>query len=582
MKLSDYVFDFLNKKGIKTVFYLPGGGCMHLLDSLGADNNINAVSLLHEQAVAIACEAYANTTGTPGAALVTTGPGSTNTVTGVLAAYLDSSPCFFLSGQVKTTDLKSRFGVRSHGSQEADIVSIVSSITKYAVIVTDKNSIRYHLERAWYEMTFGRKGPVWIDVPLDVQGAQIEPDKLEGFVPESKTCSVDVTSIINALNKAKRPVIIAGNGLAACRKRFFEFVELLKIPVIPTWKAMDYIPNSHPFYAGRVGGMGDRHGNLAMQNSDLILSFGSRLDFSITGFDRKEWAVKADKIVVDIDATEIAKLEGASSIIPLIADVSDVLDSLLARKDEISLGDISGWKNKINEWKIKYPLTVNDDKLTTYHFVNELCKLLPEGAHIAPCSSGTTAEIFFQAFNVKPNQVIRSNHGLGSMGFEIPNAIGMCVASGLKDVVCIAGDGGMQLNIQELAVIRNRNLPIKIFVVNNNGYASIRNMQNNHFSGRHVGCDSSSGLFLPDFRGLAAAYGLSYFNAKDIKMLREIVKSALQTPGPVICEVVVDPECLLSLRTATKVMPDGTMRSSPLENQFPFLSDEEARGNLFL
>ena len=581
MKLSDYVFKYLTEKGISTVFYLPGGGCMHLLDSLGSNSSINAVSLLHEQAVAVACEAYANTTGTPGAALVTTGPGGTNTVTGVLAAYLDSVPCFFISGQVKTTDLKSRFGVRSHGSQEADIISIVSSITKYSVMVTDKNKIRYHLECAWHEMTTGRRGPVWIDIPLDIQGAQIEPDSLEGFTPDNmENPSIDVTKIITALNKAKRPVIIAGNGLAGCKNKFFELIDFLQIPVIPTWKVIDYIPNAHPLYAGRVGGMGDRYGNLSMQNADLLLCLGSRLDFSITGFDRSEWAVKAEKIIVDIDKNEISKLEGANNITPIITDVENVIDGLLSNKNKINLPDISAWKNKINELKTKYPLQATGKKLSTYHFINELCRQLPEGAYIAPCSAGTTAEIFFQAFNVKPGQVIRSNHGLGTMGFEIPNAIGMCVASGLKDVICIAGDGGMQLNIQELAVISGRNLPIKIFAINNKGYASIRNMQNNHFNGQYIGCDKESGLFLPELKGMSAAYYIPYILIESLDSLKSAVKNALETKGPILCEVVVDPECLVSPRTATKVMPDGSMKSSPLENQFPFLPEEEVQKNV--
>ena len=585
MKLSDYVMSFIQGKGIDTLFYLPGGGCMHLVDSLGA-SALNAVSLLHEQSVAVACESYANTKGIPGAALVTTGPGGTNAITGVLAAYLDSAPCFILSGQVKTDDLKSRYGVRSLGSQEADIVSIVAPITKYAVMVTDKNTIRYHLERAWYVMTNGRKGPVWIDIPLDIQAAQIEPDSLAGFTPEDTPQTIDVSQIIAALNIAERPLLIAGNGLASCKKAFFDLMEALQIPVVPTWKAMDYIPNAHPLYAGRIGGMGDRPGNLAMQNADLLLCLGSRLDFSMTGYDRTEWAPNAVKIVVDIDTAEIAKLEGASHITPVIADTGAVVNVLLARRNEISAHDYSAWKTKIRDWQEKYPVnmaekyTTSEGGLTTYAFVDTLCRHLPGDAYIAPCSAGTTAEIFFQAFTVKPGQTIRSNHGLGAMGFEIPNAIGMCMANGGKSVICIAGDGGMQLNTQELAVIRGRNLPIKMFVINNRGYASIRNMQNNHFSGRHVGCDVSSGLYLPDISGLAAAYAFPYLCADKPEQLDETVKAVLSAPEAVLCEIVVKGDCLVTPRTATRVMPDGSMRSSPLENQFPFLPDDEAERNM--
>jgi acetolactate synthase-1/2/3 large subunit len=586
MKLSDYVFDFLNKKGIKTVFYLPGGGCMHLLDSLGANTNINAVSLLHEQAVAVASEAYANTTGAPGAVLVTTGPGGTNAVTGVLAAYLDSTPCFVISGQVKTADLKSRYGVRALGSQEADIVSIVDPITKYAVMVTDVNTIRYHLEHAWHTMISGRKGPVWIDIPLDIQAAQIEPDALKCFTPEVTPQTVDVLPIINALNNSERPLLIAGNGLASCKAAFRKLMEILQIPIIPTWKAMDYIPNAHPLYAGRAGGMGDRHGNLAMQNADLLFCMGSRLDFSMTGYELTEWSPGSEKIVIDIDPAEIAKLKGASRITAVTADAGTVINTLLARRNELPKRDYMAWKSKIREWQEKYPVntrekyTTPDGGITTYAFVDTLCKYLPENAFVAPCSSGTTAEIFFQAFTVKAGQTIRSNHGLGAMGFEIPNAIGMCIANGGKPVACIAGDGGMQLNIQELSVIKGRNLPIKLFVINNHGYASIRNMQNNHFAGRHAGCDKNSGLYLPSMCGLAAAYGIPHFYAETPEQLDEAVRTTLSVQGAVLCEITVTGDCLVIPRTATRVMPDGSMRSSPLENQFPFLSDEEVKVNI--
>jgi acetolactate synthase-1/2/3 large subunit len=581
LKVSDYVFSFLSERGINTVFYLPGGGCMHLVDSLGRySNNIKSVSLLHEQAVSVAAESYANTSGNPGCALVTTGPGGTNSVTGVLAAYLDSSPVFFLSGQVKTTDLKSRFGVRSHGSQEADIISIVKSVTKYAIMVTDKAQIRYELEKAWYEMTNGRKGPVWVDIPLDVQGAQIESDKLCGFTPQTYKYQVDISELVTSLKTAKRPVIIAGNGLNACKKQFYELLEYLQIPVIPTWKAIDYIPNAHPLYAGRAGGMGDRHGNFTMQNADLLLCLGARLDFSITGYDRSEWAVKAKKIIIEIDPAEITKLEGADNIFPLIADVKDVLSELLDQVSKINTPDLTDWKAQITKWKSNYPISTSKKELTTYALVKTLSEHLPEGAHVAPCSSGTTAEIFFQMFKVKQGQTVRSNHGLGSMGFEIPNAIGMCIASEGKEVISIAGDGGMQLNIQELAVIAGRKLPIKIFVINNSGYASIRNMQNNHFKCNYFGCDECSGLYLPDFEKLSTAYDIGYKRISKVENLDEVVKYVLNYNGAILCEVCVVGDCLVTPRTATQILPDGSMRSSRLENQFPFLKDEEIIENM--
>jgi acetolactate synthase-1/2/3 large subunit len=587
MKLSDYVFDFLVKKSVDTIFYLPGGGCMHLLDSMALNKRINAVSLLHEQAVAVAAESYSNTSGKMGVALVTSGPGATNTITGILAAYLDSSPCFFITGQVKTTDLKSRFGVRSHGSQEADIVSIVSSITKYAAIVTEKTTIRYHLERAWHEAMSGRRGPVLIDIPLDIQGANIESEILNGFSAQSDDVfTIDISAVIEMLNNAKRPILIAGNGLVACKEKFNMLVEKLSIPVIPSWKAMDYIANDSPLYVGRAGGMGDRCGNLTMQNSDLILSLGCRLDFSITGFDRSQWAPNAKKIVVDIDPAEIKKFENSGVLIPFICDTSFFINKMLEMMSDINIKDITIWKKQIKQWKEKYPLITKEKYiskngiLTTYALIDVLCKHLTSEAHLAPCSSGTTAEIFFQAFTVKKGQTIRSNHGLGSMGFEIPNAIGMCIASGYKEVICIAGDGGLQLNIQELSVISGRKLPVKIFVIANNGYASIRNMQNNHFKGRHIGCDTPSGLFLPNLQKLSGAYNILYYRIEKEYELDEVIQKIIKQQGPVLCEVIVDTECLVSPRAASMVMPDGSMKSFPLENQFPFLPEEESLKNI--
>lgn len=581
MKLSDYVWEFLQKRGVNTVFYLPGGGCMHLLDSLGKACDtveMKAVSMLHEQAAAIAAEGYANTAGQPGCVLVTTGPGATNTVTSCLAAYLDSSPVFFVSGQCKTTDLKSRYGVRSLGSQEADIVEIVKSITKYAVMLTDKAKIRYELEQLWNAMTSARQGPVWLDIPLDLQGADVDPNMLIGFTPVVQKNEVDVSQIINAISKAKRPVIIAGNGLVRCRSSFTKLIDKLQIPLIPSWKAMDYVPNSHSLYAGRAGSMGDRPGNLTMQNADFLLCLGCRLDFSITGYDRTEWAEKAVKFVVDIDPAEIVKLETASNLVAIVADTGVVIDKLLSAK--IDLLDIREWKLRITAWKKKYPITASHNELTTYAFVRELSAQLPEGAFVAPCSAGTTAEIFFQAYVAKKNQKVRSSHGLGSMGFEIPNAIGMCIASGGKKVVCIAGDGGMQLNVQELAVIAGRKLPVHIFVMNNNGYASIRNMQKNHFKGHYVGCDAGSGLYLPNLEKLAAAYGIAYKRIAVLEELKEGIESILSLESAVLCEVIVKGDCLVTPRTATQVMPDGTMRSSKLENQYPFLSEDEVRENM--
>ncbi len=590
MKVSDYIFDFLHNKQVEDVFFLPGGGCMHLIDSL-AKSKVKSTALLHEQSVAIACEAYANTKGKMGVALVTSGPGATNIITPLLAAYIDSSPCFFLVGQMKTSDLRDKYKVRALGSQEADIVAIAKPACKYAVQITEKDTIRYELEKAWHIALSGRKGPVLLDIPLDIQGADIEPEQLKSYEPEitkenTNISKLDISNIVQALSKAKRPLFIAGNGLSSCREKFKELLEIYTIPVITTWKNIDILSSDDKLYAGHAGGMGDRYGNLAMQNADCIVSFASRLDYSITGYDRTKWATKAKKFIIDIDKAELDKFEEIKeAIIPLNADVSLVIDSLIEAKKNITLQDLTEWKEYIVKWKKKYPILEDnkcyraDGSITTYGFIKHLCEHLPEKACIAPCSSGTTAEIFFQAFQVKKGQTIRSNHGLGSMGFEIPNAIGMSTAKENENIICIAGDGGMQLNIQELAILKGKNLPIKLFVINNNGYASIRNMQKGLFEERYMACDGESGLYLPQMKQLSVAYGLNYLAIQNKDDVDRGITEALENKNPTLIEVFVDMDCVVTPKTATQVLPDGSMQSSPLENQYPFLSDEELQEN---
>lgn len=593
MKLSNYVLKFLEEKSVDTMFFIPGGGCMHLADSLAQSKKIEAVNLLHEQSVAIATESYAFTSGKVGAALVTTGPGGTNAITGVLSAYLDSIPCIFISGQVKTSDLKTRFGVRSHGSQEADIVGMVKDITKFAVMVTDKDSIKYHLEKAWYEATHGRKGPVWIDIPLDIQGSSIEPDRLMGFAePKNSQNNLleEADKIFQCIRNAKRPIIIAGNGIRGAEEQFYKLIEKLNIPVIPTWKAVDLLSNTHPLFAGKCGTLGERSANFAMQTSDLVISLGSKLDFSITGFDRTKWAVNAKKIVVDIDETEIYKLQSKIDI-SIVADVKFVIQAMLEQLKNCSWFtqecDFSKWVNRICEWKFKYPIAkpanakgiMNDLEISTYDLIEEISKQSDENTVIVPASAGTVAEICYQALKIKNGQMVRSNHGLGSMGYELPAAIGAYFAT-RKPVITVAGDGGMQLNVQELAIIAGRNLPIKIFVVNNQGYSSIRNMQRNHFEGRYLGSNFETGLILPDMEILSKAYGIESNSVKKPEKLAGVVEETLSSQGAFLCNVFIDPFCIVSPRSTSKVLPDGSIVSTPLEDLFPFLLDEELKREL--
>jgi acetolactate synthase-1/2/3 large subunit len=579
MKLSDYVMAFLHDHGVTDMFYLPGGGCMHLLDSLGS-SPIREFSMLHEQAATVAAEAFANTTGRVGAVLATTGPGATNTVTGIVAAYNDSTPVFVLTGQVKTTDMKTRYGVRSMGNQEADIVSIVSSVTKYAATVLDPQDIRMHLERAWHEAVSPRRGPVLIDIPLDVQAADIDPEALQGFIPETASFEPDVSRILEQIAGCSRPCLIAGNGVSQCLPDFKELAWKLGFPVIPTWKACDLIAHDSDFYAGHAGPLGDRPGNLAMQNADLLLCIGARMDFSVTGYDRSQWAPDAVKIVVDIDASELSKLEEVAGITTIHCDCEAFIAAMLDNIGQTQMPDITAWLDCVREWKDAYPISAisphqEDSALSIYDFVAELSAQLPDDARIVPSSSGVTAEVFYQAFKLKGGQRVIGSHALGSMGFDVPAAIGMCVASGFKPVACVAGDGGIQLNIQELAVIAGKRLPIAIFVMNNKGYASIRNMQDNHFKGRHIGCDEASGLSLPRMQDLAAAYGLDYLCCDSMDSLPKAVAAALAPARPVLCEVIVTESSAVALRTATVVQADGSIVSSPLDGQHPLISRDE-------
>lgn len=593
MKVSDYVIEFLADHDVKHMFFLPGGGCMHLAESLGSSSRVMGVSLLHEQAAAIAAEGYAFNSEKVGACLVTTGPGGTNAVTAVQSSYTDSTPVFFVSGQVKTTDLKGKYGVRSHGSQESGIVDIVKTITKYSVLIMDKNDIRYELEKAWDEMTNGRKGPVWVDIPLDIQGAQIEPKDLRSYVSSHNIDEYEcpdelISESIEQILKAKRPVIMTGNGLLDSKELFYEFADVMECPIIPSWKLPDIICNDHRLYAGKCGTLGDRAGNYTMQNADLIISLGCRLDFSITGWDRAEWAPNAYKIVVDIDQHELDKLGDSAGVdLPICCDVKSYLYKILLKKEEYCMcsnsKQLCEWWKHVKEWKDKYPL-ITDEKyldangLSDYAVVETVANELDCDAVIISSNAGNVAEIVFQSFPLKTGQKMRGSHGLGAMGYEIPNSIGAYYATG-KQIVCFAGDGGMQLNIQDLATIVGRNMPIKIFIIENTGYASIQNMQRNHFDGHYVASEAKSGMFVPDMVALGRAYGFEVYETNEMRTLSNMVKKTLKEKGPSMCVCHCDPMCLVEPRSATQVMPDGTLKSSTLYNQYPFLSEEEEKAN---
>lgn len=599
-KLSDYVIRFIAEQGVKHVFLVTGGGAMHLNESLSRCPEIEPVCNSHEQASAIAAENYGKATNNLGVALVTTGPGGTNAVTGVAGAWLDSTPCLFISGQVKRPDRMydaagHALGVRQLGVQEVDIVSIVKPITKYAVTVLDPQTIRYHLEKAAYLARSGRPGPVWIDIPLDVQASPIEPETLKGFdpseLPAASPASLSgeyLADIIQSLNQAQRPLIFAGNGirLARAEREFSELIRLLRVPVVATWCAADLISSDDPLYVGRPGTLASRGANFALQNCDFLLTIGVRLDFSITGYAPERLAREAHKVMVDIDTAELRKLEPYMQT-PVCADAGVFLRAMLARIDGIERKDRSEWDRRCADWKTRYPVVTAEHRkpagrVSIYHLAEVIgCETKPADLMVSG-SSGSGIELFLLASPTRTGQRIFHTAGLGAMGFGLPASIAVCLAGGRRRTICLDGDGGFQFNIQELETVARLKLPIKFFVLNNDGYASIRASQSNYFGQASIGCDEKTGLTLPDISRVATAYGLETAVIQDQSDLRAGVRRVLETPGPVVCDVHVIPDEVRAPRLSSMQRSDGSFVSKPLEDLWPFLDREEFAENMII
>ena len=563
---------------------------MHLNDSLGRREEMKYTCFLHEQALSIAVEAYGQHTNSPGVGLVTSGPGSTNAITGVAAAYIDSTPSFFISGQAKRPDLMKGTGVRQMGSQEVDIVSMVSCITKYAVTVLEPDEIRYHLERAWYLATSGRMGPVWLDIPLDVQAAIIDETQLRGFVPElaaKNAAGVQsaAAQIVALLNAAERPLILAGNGvkLANAQESLVGFAQANQIPILLTWKAIDFLGYDHPLNFGSPGIMGCRTANFMVQNCDLLLVLGSRLEPSVTAFNHAGFGANAKKVMVDIDEAEIRKI--AHIDIPVVADAGDFLQTLSAMQPEIRQKDRSKWLGYCEGLKKRYPVVLDEyikssDNINLYIFTDLLFRQLTADDIITPESSGAAGEVTYQAMRVKKGQKIKNAAGLGSMGFGLPYSIGACIANNGRRTILINGDGAFQLNIQELETVVRLKLPIKMFVFDNNGYGSIMATQRNMFNGFYVGSEPGSGLTLPDLCAVAGAYGIRHERAATHKELPEIIARTLSGNDPVLCSLKVSANHITAPKVQAMKLPGGGMASKPLEDMWPYLPPEEIARNM--
>lgn len=589
IKVSDYIFEVLaDKYAVDTVFMLPGGGCMHLVNSLGKSEKIDYVCCLHEQAAAIAAEAYAQNRNSLGVTLVTAGPGSTNAVTGVAGAWIDSTPMLVLSGQAKTTELMHDFHVRQMGIQEVDTASIAKPVTKYSVCITSPDKVRYELEKALWIATNGRRGPVWLDIPLDVQGATIDPELLDGFVPEIQDepdCSAAAGEVLEALKNAKRPLVYAGNGIRACNaiEKFLALVEKLQLPTALSWKAADFMEEDHPLYIGRPGIIGQRGANFAQQTCDVLLILGTRLDLCQTGFNAPHFAPNAKKFMVDIDRSEFEKLD-TPCLKGFALDAGKFIDAML-EKASCPLNS-KEFLDRCKEWIKRYPpvsaelLDSKREMVNLYQLVDTVGRCLENGDLLIPGSSGACAEVTMQAVPVKKGVRIHNTPGLGSMGFGLPALIGGCIAHGKKRTIGIIGDGGMMHNIQELQTLKRLDLPIKLFVLNNNGYGSIRNMQRGRFNGNFVACDPDSGMSIPDFERLCYGFDLRYKKISSPKNLAEQIQSVLDTPGTVLCEVILDQNVGTAPHLSSKALPDGSMVSLPMENLAPFLPEDEFAQNM--
>ncbi len=574
---------------------VAGGGAMHLDDAAGAQPGLEVVCTLHEQAAAIAAETYTKVCGELALCLVTTGPGGTNAVTGVAGAWLDSTPMLVVSGQVKRADLVGRTGVRQRGVQEVDIVSIVRPITKYAALVDDPATIRRHLEEALWHAKSGRPGPVWLDVPLDVQAAKVDPDTLPGFDPaghpsatgcgsdeDLRRAAADVSAM---LTTAKRPLLLFGAGvrLAGAEESARALVEDLGIPALSTWPAHGILGDDHPLFVGRPGPLAARGANFALQNADLLVCVGARLDMVTTGYDPVDFGRGARKVVVDIDPNEIAKLEGAAET-RICTDARAFLRALGADAGTRSAGPWPEWSQRCRDWKHRYPVVQAHhrrpgDRVSTYHLAEVLSELMDADDVIASCSSGLAIEIFLLALHLRTGQRAVCTTALGAMGYGPPAAVGACLAKGGKRTIAVDGDGGLQLNAQELETIRRLDLPIKLLVLANDGYASIRSSQQRWF-GRITGADDTSGLSLPPLEGIARAYGLPFVKLDGWRPLRPQLLDILEHPGPIVCEVPSPPSEDREPIQTSEMTESGQFRSRAIEDLAPLLDRDELRANL--
>jgi len=595
VKLSHWVADQLVAHGIRDAFMLTGGGAMHLNHSIGTHPEIKTTFCHHEQALAMAAESYARLTQRMALVNVTSGPGGTNAITGVYGAFVDSIPMLVISGQVKieTTVRSTGLPLRQLGDQELDIEPIVTPITKYAAMVTDPQTIRYHLEKAIYIATTGRPGPVWLDIPLDVQAAKIDPDALDaGFDPAEldepwKRTDVPAAAaaIIERLRAAGRPVVFAGGGvrISGAHRQFIELVEKLGIPVVTGWNAHDVIWNDHPLYCGRPGTIGDRGGNMVTQSADFLLILGSRLNIRQISYNWTSFAREAFKAWVDVDPVELQK-PTVKADLAVCADLKDIIPALIAAAPDGPTEKQREWLAWARERGPNFPVVLPEyrdhEQCHPYVAVEALFAELADDDVIVT-GNGSACVVSFQTAELRRGQRLWTNSGCATMGYDLPAAIGVAAAQGAdKRVICICGDGSIMMNIQEMQTIVGYGFPVKVFLLNNNGYVSIFQTHRNFFNGVEVGGGPKSNVTFPEFRKVAEAFGFTYTSAARHEDLAGAIRSALDAPGPAMCEIFIDEAVPFAPKLGAKQHPDGRITSPPLEDLSPFLPREVLRENM--
>lgn len=586
MKVSDYVMEFIAKLGVDKVFCVTGGGAMHLNNSLGENEQLEGVFMLHEQGASVAAEAYARIREGYGVCLVTSGPGGTNAITGLCGAYMDSIPVIFISGQAKRADLIGEQNIRQFGIQEVDIISIVRSYTKYAVQITEKDDIRYELEKAAHIAISGRPGAVWIDIPLDIQASEVNEDMLKGYEVTTEETSISneiVSQFIDVCNKAKRPALILGNGirLAHAADKAKELAECMQIPVFVSWNGVDLIEDNHPLFYGRPNVVGHRASNLILQSSDFVLSIGTRLSLLNTGYNFDGYLKNAFHVMVDVDEGEMDK-KSLHPQMKIVSDAGIFIDMVLRNRDRLINRSHIEWLDHCNDIKNRFPVIIDeqnprDGYVNLYHLFDVLSDVMESDDIYQFTSSGTTVDIGMKALRLKRGQRAFLNKSMAAMGYDIPACIGSCIGSGRKRVICVTGDGSAVMNMQELEVIHRLNLPIKIFIADNAGYSMIWHSQNGNFKGHLTGCTKESGLTLPNMKRIAEAFEIRGMEILDEKYLESQIREVLAYDGPVVCRVKADIMQKVLPKQSNYMNEQGQMESRPLQDMEPLLDREELK-----